>query len=116
MPTSCCPLAVVAAHELRGLRPLDVRLVLEHFRERLLDLRLSRADLRLGLTQLRLRQLKLGLDLFRRRLEWTRVDLEQEVAGLDHRALLIVLAHEVAADTRADLRVDVADERADPLR
>ena len=97
---------------LGGLRPLDLGLVLDDRRPGLLDLRSTPAHLRLGLAQLRLRQPELRLGLIDGGLKRTRIDLEQEVAGLDERALLVVLAHEVAADPGADLGVDVPDQRA----
>ena len=97
----------------RGLRDLGVGL--GDLRERLLDLGLTRADLRLGLAQLRLRLKELGPRLVERHLVRPRIDLEQEIASLHHGPLLIVLAHEVAADARTDLRVDGADERPHPL-
>src|SRR5260370_14186671 len=45
-----------------------------------------------------------------------RIGLEQKVAGLDERALLIVVAHEVPVDARPDLGVDIPDQWPHPLR
>ena len=100
---------------LRGLGALDLGFVLDDLRQRLLDLGLARGDLGLGLAQLRFGQGQSGLGLIHSRLERSRIDLEEQVTALDQRALAIVLADQMAADARADLRVDVADQRPYPL-
>src|SRR5207247_8619628 len=93
-----------------GLRPPDLGLALEDRGHGLFDLCLTGADLGPGLAQLRLRQVELGVGLISRGLKRPRIDLEQEVAALDEGALVVVLAHEVAADAGADLSVDEPDQ------
>ena len=110
----------VAVHlELRLLlgrhRAREVALRLRHPRLRLLDLRLRLRDLGRRLGELRLRLRELARGLVERVLVGPRVDLEQEVAGLDEAALGVVLADEIPRDARADLRRHVAHGGADPF-
>src|SRR5439155_13554022 len=93
----------------------DLGLALEDCGHGLFDLCLTGADLGPGLAQLRLRQVELGVGLISGGLKRPRIDLEEEVAALDEGPLLVVLAHEVAADAGADLCVDVPDQRPHPL-
>src|SRR5205807_5247638 len=95
---------------LGGLRPLDLRLVLDDRGFGLLDLRLARAHLRPGLAQLRFSQAEPGVGLIDGGLERPRIDLEQGVSGPDERALPVVLAHEVPGHASTALSAAVADQ------
>jgi hypothetical protein len=72
-------------------------------------------DVELGLDQRRLRLRQVAALLVQLRLELARVDLEEQLTGLDDVALLVVLGQEVALHLRADLGVDEAGRGADPL-
>jgi len=73
-----------------------------------LKIALRLADLRLGFGKPCLCLRKSGI-------ECPRIDFEQELALVYDRAFFIGAANEVAGYLRANLRVDVAVERRDPL-
>src|SRR5580658_9449877 len=71
--------------------------------------------IQLGVRHLRrsLRQLSFGL--VKHGLKWTGIDLEQELSSSDQAPFVIVLANQVTADLRLNLRIDVPFERSYPL-
>jgi len=69
----------------------------------------------LGLGELRLVLREFRLGLIQRGLERARINLKQQIALRDLAALRVVLRQQVAGDLRADLRVHVSIQRADPL-
>src|SRR5471032_2259016 len=72
-------------------------------------------DIASALGQLRLRLRDLRTRLGKCSVEWSRIDLEQDVAFADQCALAVGALQQIAADLRTDLRVDVSVERRDPL-
>ena len=83
-------------------------------RTRIRERRIAR-DVALGLSELRLCLRELSFGLGERRLERARIDLEEYVAFADDSALAIRACDEIAADLRANLRVDQPVERRHPL-
>ena len=76
---------------------------------------LSLGDLGFGLLELRLRQQERGPGLTLGELICPGINLEEDIARLDERPFLVVLAHQVPGHAGADLSGDVAHRGADPL-
>ena len=75
----------------------------------------ARPKLRLCLPQLSLGLSNLALRLFNHSLERPGIDLEENLPLGHLRAFTIKLAHQVAADLRLNLGIDIAIQRANPL-
>ncbi len=95
-----------------GLRKRCIALHID-LRQLKLSLRLS--DLSLCLRHLSLRLGHLPLRLIYDRLKGPRVNLKQNLPFGHDRAFAVLLANQIAADLRLNLRIDVAIESADPF-
>src|SRR3989449_3700822 len=70
---------------------------------------------RFGVRHLRLSLRQLSFGLIKHGLKWTRIDLKKELPLFDECAFVIILANQVTAHLRLNLRIDVAFERSHPL-
>ena len=69
----------------------------------------------LGVRHLRLSLRQLSFGLIKHGLKRTGIDLKEELTLLDECAFVIILANQVTAHLRLNLRIDVAFERSHPL-
>src|SRR5258708_10643382 len=70
---------------------------------------------RFGVRHLRLSLRQLSFGLIKHGLKWTRIDLKHELPLFYQCAFVIILANQVTAHLRLNLRIDVAFERSYPL-
>src|SRR5258708_25217523 len=70
---------------------------------------------RFGVRHLRLRLRQLSFGLIKHGLKGTGIDLKEELTLFDECAFVIILANQVTAHLRLNLRIDVAFERSHPL-
>src|SRR5438094_6889599 len=70
---------------------------------------------RFGVRHLRLSLRQLSFGLIKHGLKGTGIDLKEELTLFDECALVIILANQVTANVRLNLRIDVAFERSHPL-
>src|ERR1700740_2831753 len=70
---------------------------------------------RFGVRHLRLSLRQLSFGLIKHGLKGTGVDLKEELTLFDECAFVIILANQVTAHLRLNLRIDVAFERSHPL-
>src|SRR5437899_10394738 len=71
--------------------------------------------IRFGVRHLRLSLRQLSFGLIKHGLKWTRIDLKKELPLFDECAFVIILANQITAHLRLNLRIDVAFERSHPL-
>ncbi len=76
---------------------------------------LSLGNLGPGLLELRLRQQERGPGLMLGELICPGIDFEEDIAGLDERPFLVVLAHQVPGHAGSDLSGDVSHRGTDPF-
>src|SRR5437868_13682581 len=70
---------------------------------------------RFGVRHLRLSLRQLSFGLIKHGLKGTGIDLKEELTLFDECAFVIILANQVTAHLRLNLRIDVAFERSHPL-
>src|SRR5256885_17195520 len=70
---------------------------------------------RFGVRHLRLSLRQLSFSLIKHGLKGTGIDLKEELTLFDECAFVIILANQVTAHLRLNLRIDVAFERSHPL-
>src|SRR6201984_1103406 len=70
---------------------------------------------RFGVRHLRLSLRQLSFGLIKHGLKGARIDLKEQLTLFDECAFVIILANQVTAHLRLNLRIDVAFERSHPL-